>query len=128
VKTFGGTRNRWGDYNGIARDPLNSNRFFFNAMYAKSTVNTSGTYVASTTVSTTTSPSTSGVGIAGVKPEAGAGSSSTAGQINGIPNSVAVPAGKLSANGFGPFPAPVNRPPLLIGGPIDGLPAEGREE
>ena len=35
-KTFGGSRNRWGDYNGICRDPIDSSRFWFNAMYAKS--------------------------------------------------------------------------------------------
>ena len=55
-KTFSGTKNRWGDYNGICRDPTNSNRFWFNAMYARSTVNTWGTFVGSTTLTTAAAP------------------------------------------------------------------------
>ena len=52
--TYG--RNRWGDYNGICRDPTNSNSFWFNAMYARSTVNTWGTYVGSTTLTASAAP------------------------------------------------------------------------
>ena len=121
-------RNRWGDYNGIARDPLNSNRFFFNAMYAKSTANTSGTYVASTTVSTTTAPSSTATSLADVNPADGAGSSASAGQISGIPNSVEVPTGIPGAIGFGPFQSPLNRPPLPIGGEFGRFPADSRDE
>ena len=121
-------RNRWGDYNGIARDPLNSNRFFFNAMYAKSTVNTSGTYVASTIVSTPTAPASSATTLAGVNPAGGAGGSASAAQISGIPNSVEVPAGIPGAIGFGPFQSPLNRPRLPNDGAIYGLPADGRDE
>lgn len=121
-------RNRWGDYNGIARDPLNSNRFFFNAMYAKSTANTSGIYVASTTVSTTTAPASSATTLAGVNPAGGAGNSAPAAQISGIPNSVEVPAGNSGAIGFGPFQSPLNRPRLPNDGVIYRLPADDRDE
>lgn len=55
-KTYSGTRNRWGDYNGICRDPTNSNRFWFNAMYARTSANTWGTWVGSTTLPAATAP------------------------------------------------------------------------
>lgn len=48
-----GTKNRWGDYNGLCRDPVDGKRIWFNAMYAKSPVNTWGTWVGSATTSTT---------------------------------------------------------------------------
>ncbi len=43
-------RIRWGDYNGIAVDPSNSGRLWFNAMYAVSTADKWGTYVGSTSL------------------------------------------------------------------------------
>jgi hypothetical protein len=124
VKTFGGARNRWGDYNGIARDPLSSNSFFFNAMYARSTVNTWGTYVASTTVSTTTSPSSGGAVLAGVKPTIGAAS----GSPGGVVTRSEAPTGKFGTVGPRPFLSPFNRPPLLNGNAIGEFPVEGRDE
>jgi hypothetical protein len=63
-----------------------------------------------------------------VKPAEGVSSRSAAGQIIGLPNTVEVPTGKFGANGFGVFSTPIQRPPLLIGGSIDGLPADGRDE
>lgn len=98
VKTFGGTRNRWGDYNGIARDPLNANKFFFNAMYARSTVNTWGTYVGSTTISTTTSPSSSLPSLTQAEPTVRAGSSGS--QVAGG----AVPINPYRIGGIGNVP------------------------
>ncbi len=103
-------RNRWGDYNGIARDPLNSNQFFFNAMYARSTANTWGTFVGSTTVSTTTSPSTGPAGIAGVAID-GTGPTQNSGSLSPVPPPV---VGQLLV------PAPVNSRGL-IPSVIDGL-------
>lgn len=44
VKTFGGTRNRWGDYNGIWLDPSNKKDFWMLVEYAHGT-NTWGTWV-----------------------------------------------------------------------------------
>ena len=44
VKTFGGSRNRWGDYNGIAVDPASPNRVWMFAEYAASPANTWGTW------------------------------------------------------------------------------------
>ena len=38
VKTFDGSRNRWGDYNGIALDPSNNNTIWMFAEYAESPV------------------------------------------------------------------------------------------
>ena len=128
VKTFGGTRNRWGDYNGIARDPLSSNTFFFNAMYARSTVNTWGTYVASTTVSTTTSPSIGAAVLAGVNPVTRAESSSPGAQGGVVPTVPGAPTGTFGNAGPGPFKSPFNRPSLLNGGVIGRLPVEGRDE
>lgn len=53
VRTDGANRNRWGDYNGMACDPLNGNQIWFNSMYAKSTVNTWGTTVGTSVLPTT---------------------------------------------------------------------------
>lgn len=50
-----GSRNRWGDYNGICVDPSNTGRLWFNSMWATSTANTWGTYVGSTAL-TASSP------------------------------------------------------------------------
>jgi hypothetical protein len=44
VKTYGGTRNRWGDYNGIALDPADQNNFWIFTEYAESPANTWGTW------------------------------------------------------------------------------------
>ena len=44
VKTFGGSRNRWGDYNGIAVDPADPRRVWMFAEYAASPANTWGTW------------------------------------------------------------------------------------
>jgi hypothetical protein len=44
VKTFGGSRNRWGDYNGIAVDPANPDIVWMFAEYAASPDNTWGTW------------------------------------------------------------------------------------
>lgn len=44
VVTFGGTRNRWGDYNGAALDPADQNNVWFFTEYAAAT-NTWGTWV-----------------------------------------------------------------------------------
>ena len=44
VKTFGGSRNRWGDYNGIAVDPADPTRVWMFAEYAASLANTWGTW------------------------------------------------------------------------------------
>lgn len=38
VKTFGGPRNRWGDYMGIARDPIDSSTVWMFAQYAAASV------------------------------------------------------------------------------------------
>ena len=38
VKTFGGGRNRWGDYNGIALDPVDNNEVWMFAEYAETPV------------------------------------------------------------------------------------------
>ena len=96
VKTFSGTRNRWGDYNGICRDPLNSNRFFFNAMYAKSTANVWGTYVASTTVSTTTAP------------EQGIATNTGVGPVTNSASSAAIASGRPGGNGIPVPPGGLN--------------------
>jgi hypothetical protein len=40
VKTFGGTRNRWGDYNGAYVDPADQNNFWVLTEYAETPVNT----------------------------------------------------------------------------------------
>ena len=45
VKTFSGTRNRWGDYNGAWNDPSDSNAFWVYTEYAHD-VDTWGTWVA----------------------------------------------------------------------------------
>lgn len=42
VKTFGGTRNRWGDYMGIALDPVHRNQIWGFIQYAASPANTWG--------------------------------------------------------------------------------------
>lgn len=44
VKTFSGTRNRWGDYNGIWVDPVNKKDFWLIGEYAHAT-NTWGTWI-----------------------------------------------------------------------------------
>lgn len=44
VKTFGGTRNRWGDYNGIWIDPVNKKDFWLIGEYAHA-ANTWGTWI-----------------------------------------------------------------------------------
>lgn len=44
IKTFGGTRNRWGDYNGIAIDPADPDQVWMFAEYAASPANTWGTW------------------------------------------------------------------------------------
>ncbi len=55
VKTFGGTRNRWGDYLGIALDPVDSSKVWMLGQYAASEVGTGanadrwGTWVGATT-------------------------------------------------------------------------------
>lgn len=103
-------RNRWGDYNGIARDPLNSNRFFFNAMYARSSANTWGTFVGSTTVSTTTAPSSGAAGVAGVT-IGGTGPVPSSGSLSPVPQQPVTVT---------PVPAPVNSRGL-IPSIIDGL-------
>jgi hypothetical protein len=38
VKTFGGPRNRWGDYNGIALDPIDTDKIWMYAEYAETPV------------------------------------------------------------------------------------------
>ncbi|RMG27075.1 MAG: carboxypeptidase-like regulatory domain-containing protein, partial [Methanobacteriota archaeon] len=45
IKTFGGTRNRWGDYLGIAQDPANPGMIWGLIEYAASPENTWGTWV-----------------------------------------------------------------------------------
>ncbi len=50
-KTFGGTRNRWGDYNGIWLDPSNPSRMYALTEYVAST-NTWGSWIAELTYST----------------------------------------------------------------------------
>ena len=45
VKTYGGTRNRWGDYSGIAVDPQNTSKVWMFAEYAASPSNTWGTWI-----------------------------------------------------------------------------------
>jgi hypothetical protein len=45
VKTFGSTRNRWGDYNGIALDPVDRNSFWMFTEYAETPSSTWGTWV-----------------------------------------------------------------------------------
>lgn len=45
VKTFGGTRNRWGDYNGVVLDPVDQNNFWMFTEYAETPANTWGTWV-----------------------------------------------------------------------------------
>ena len=44
VKTFGGSRNRWGDYSGIAVDPSSPNAVWMFAEYAASPTNKWGTW------------------------------------------------------------------------------------
>jgi hypothetical protein len=46
IKTFSGTRNRWGDYLGIALDPVNSNTVWGFMEYAASPANTFGVWTA----------------------------------------------------------------------------------
>ena len=46
VKTFGGTRNRWGDYNGVAVDPSDPSSVWTFAEYAASPSNTWSTWFA----------------------------------------------------------------------------------
>jgi hypothetical protein len=48
VRTGGGTRNRWGDYMGIALDPADSSTVWMFIEYAASPANTWGTWVGST--------------------------------------------------------------------------------
>ena len=97
-------------------------------MYAKSAINTSGTYVASTTVSTTTSPSSVATTLAGVNPVGGAGSSASAAESGGLPIGLEVPSGKLGAFGPGNPRAPVNRPPLSKTGANAGLLVDGGDQ
>jgi flagellar hook capping protein FlgD/carboxypeptidase-like protein len=49
VKTFSGTRNRWGDYMGIAQDPENRGVMWALVEYAESPANTWGTWIAAFT-------------------------------------------------------------------------------
>lgn len=49
VKTFGGSRNRWGDYMGIALDPVNKGVIWSLVEYAKSPASTWGTWVGALT-------------------------------------------------------------------------------
>ncbi len=49
VKTYSGTRNRWGDYMGIAQDPDNRNVVWSLVEYAESPANTWGTWIAAFT-------------------------------------------------------------------------------
>ena len=49
VKTFSGTRNRWGDYLGIAQDPANRSVTWALVEYADSPANTWGTWIAAFT-------------------------------------------------------------------------------
>ena len=44
VKTYGGSRNRWGDYNGIAVDQADTRKVWMFAEYAASPANTWGTW------------------------------------------------------------------------------------
>ena len=44
IKTFGGSRNRWGDYSGIAVDPASPDNVWMFAEYAASPANTWGTW------------------------------------------------------------------------------------
>lgn len=44
VKTFGGGRNRWGDYNGIWIDPADRNNFWIFTQYAETLANTWGVW------------------------------------------------------------------------------------
>ncbi|MCP4413145.1 MAG: hypothetical protein GY808_11350, partial [Gammaproteobacteria bacterium] len=46
VKTFSGTRNRWGDYMGIDQDPTNRSVIWSLVEYAESPANTWGTWIA----------------------------------------------------------------------------------
>ena len=46
IKTFGGERNRWGDYMGIALDPVNQNTIWGFIEYAESPANTWGIWTA----------------------------------------------------------------------------------
>lgn len=52
VKTFGGTRNRWGDYNGIGLDPSDGNAVWAFTEYAASPANTWGTWVGKVKIDT----------------------------------------------------------------------------
>ncbi len=45
VKIFSSTRNRWGDYNGIALDPVDRNNFWMFTEYAETPSSTWGTWV-----------------------------------------------------------------------------------
>lgn len=56
VKTFSGTRNRWGDYNGIWLDPINKKDFWLIGEYAHAT-NTWGTWVGQLRVALEAGPS-----------------------------------------------------------------------
>jgi len=49
VKTFGGDRNRWGDYLGIAQDPANRSVMWALVEYAESPSSTWGTWIAAFT-------------------------------------------------------------------------------
>jgi len=49
VQTFGGARNRWGDYLGIAQDPVNRGVTWALVEYAESPANTWGTWIAAFT-------------------------------------------------------------------------------
>ncbi|MBX2975076.1 MAG: T9SS type A sorting domain-containing protein [Ignavibacteriaceae bacterium] len=51
-KTFGGSRNRWGDYNGAWLDPANTNRIYLLTEFVAST-NTWGSWIGELTFSTT---------------------------------------------------------------------------
>ncbi|MFQ5824398.1 MAG: choice-of-anchor D domain-containing protein, partial [bacterium] len=48
VKTFDDPRNRWGDYNGIALDPVDNSKVWMFIEYAASPANTWGTWIGST--------------------------------------------------------------------------------
>jgi hypothetical protein len=45
MKTFSGTRNRWGDYNGVWTDPADQNNFWIFTEYAESPANTWATWL-----------------------------------------------------------------------------------
>ncbi|GAB4330609.1 MAG: hypothetical protein Kow0037_06510 [Calditrichia bacterium] len=56
IKTFGGSRNRWGDYSGICNDPINNDLVWMFAEYAASPANTWGTWWGEVTYGTVNPP------------------------------------------------------------------------